>query len=433
MQSSAINFSLIVFPDRTKQMDNKRKRARAPAVLSDAEPDQEILDALNSQEPIVPLPESSGDEYAANEDTIDDSADDADYKDRDASEFMDSDFIDDDDDVGEGSSSHRKRKSPSKKRSPKKKGKQTRRATRRTSTGDSDDEDFRPTRKRKNVQSYKEQHESDSDSSFHFTDDEPVEEEPNKGKGKRRADVEVPTKVHKAKSAELQAEPVVLTEITTPSPWVSAVSQRRTPYLPQIGDFVAYVKKGHEQFVRDAANEGVELQYGVDPKRPEVLYGVVDKLSFEPGIPVTCVLTLHVHDDEQGCKGTVPSRDDLTPVAKGGRKDTFKIHFWDLSGTPDFLILYDDFEDGMAEDWEVGDKVQAEYDNGVWFDGTVVDVLEQESPWGKCLVRWDDDSTEPLSPWELRRPGKKDYGSAEFLQEKGRRPSSQLSPCLYFS
>ncbi|KND04571.1 uncharacterized protein SPPG_00293 [Spizellomyces punctatus DAOM BR117] len=388
----------------TEEKNKKRRRARTAANTS-WEPDLELLEALNTQDPIIPLPQSSGDEYTGEEEESAEDNDWADGSDISVSADDDNFVVDDDDDVG-GSNIRRKRKSP-------KKGSGAGRKRRKRQRASDDEEDMaRSSRRKARVSSYKEDV-NDDDDDYLASEDEDDDDDNNDDdhrdvqrvdKGKRAANAKTSERSRRVKATKKKAVPLPAA-ITVPSEWVSMVEPKRTPYLPQIGDMVAYVKKGHIQFLEQAVDKGVAIQFDVDDSRPEVVFGEVDKLSFYPGDPVTCSVSLHVHEDETNRGNLLPTRKTLKPVLKGGRKDVLKVHFWDLEGCSDFIILFDNYVNAMHGFWKEGDEVLADYSDGL-YQGRIERVLHQESPWCKFLVRWEEApfDTEAMSAWELHRP-----------------------------
>ncbi|KAI8912104.1 hypothetical protein DFJ77DRAFT_520367 [Powellomyces hirtus] len=405
------------------EKDSRERRKARPVIISDSEAERiEELQALIEQVPIVPLPVSSGDEFDADgveEEEEPDGLDEYDDFDQ-RTPIDDADFIDDDD--GDGNERRKPHKTKRKKYAPRKSTKQNGGSSsrRRHSEDESEDDEaeFRPasrrTRPKKSHADVIPSDEYESDD-FIFSDDE-IEEPPAKvDKGKQRAGEPPrrPPKFSKPRRPPVFPTQKQLTEVTEPSQWVTMVGTKRVPYLPQLGDLVVYIKAGHRNFVDEAREQDIDVKHLIqgtpldDPRRPEVIFGVVDKLQFYVDEPVKCLLSLHVHDDEAGVTtGIVPSRANLKPVAKGGRKDILKMHFWDLEGASDFIILYDHYAAAMHEQWEVRDDVEVDFPGDRLYAGHIETVMKQESPWNQYVVRWHESPSETtsLSPWELLRP-----------------------------
>ncbi|KAJ3147408.1 Bromodomain and WD repeat-containing protein 3 [Geranomyces michiganensis] len=409
----------------TEKDSRERRRAR-PVVVSDSDVDRN--EEFEMQNAFIIAPQvSSGDDFeqdeneAVEEDDDDPDADD-DWEALNDDGRTDADFIDD-----AGVSTRRKTRRRKLKRSS------APRRTRRRRSNPSEDEDedaeYEPSSpdvgsssRRRNLKkkSYAEVFPDEEDDEDDFLpSDNGADDEENidpvidgeggqhgrARKGKRRA---------KSKREKLPSiPPSPISEIIVPSPWVTVTATKRSPYLPQIGDMVAYIKSGHRAFVTAAAQSDVEernLRNGTplaDPRRPEVIFGKIEKLEFTPGDPVACHLSIQVYDDELQSGTTAPVRANLAPVVKGGRKDLIKLLYYDLDGSSEFIILFDLYAAAVQEGYKVGDAVEVEFPGDAIFAGTIENVLHTNStPWNRYLVRWDSPSDDPtsLSAWELNRP-----------------------------
>ncbi|KAL2918886.1 hypothetical protein HK105_201720 [Polyrhizophydium stewartii] len=195
------------------------------------------------------------------------------------------------------------------------------------------------------------------------------------------------------------------------SPWVSVTRQAWSPYLPQVGDTVAYIRTGHEQFIATS-----DLK-SVDPTTlPPVVFAVVSALDFVPGPtarqPVVCNATLSVLAVAAHCEGNPASPADLVPladlVARGEAPATaataLQLSYYDLDQMPDFLILFDDFAAGMQTPWAAGDRTVVRYGPDE-YEGTVREIRADDELWAKYTVEFgadDMDGFDAFSPWELR-------------------------------
>ncbi|KAI8822580.1 uncharacterized protein EV422DRAFT_405161 [Fimicolochytrium jonesii] len=398
----------------SQQEDKKRRKAR-PINTAPTEADREEMEALTSAEPIVPLPESSGEEFAGGEESSEgDESDSEGFGWLTPERENDDEFIDDSDDHGQGGSSSRPRRANGSKlnlRSKRKGRKRSRRDGRgpprkRKRLDDDDNEDefdddegpTRSSRRKVKRKSFKEYVSGGDDDDEFATDEDDLVVTDRKGKAAATSSSQ-----RKSKKTKMDVVEEYPAGIVKPCAWVSTTDSKRSPYLPQIGDFVAYVKQGHIDFVKQAVDEGYKVDCPPGEHRGEVVYGVVDKLYFSPGEPVKCTLSLHVHDEEVRSFGPVPDRRRLTPVAKGGRKDILKVQFWDLDGITDFILLFEHYRDAVLEDWEEGAAVIVDYPDKP-YDGRIQAIYPRESPWNKYLIRWDEGG-EPLAvcPWELRK------------------------------
>eukprot|EP00842_Homolaphlyctis_polyrhiza_P000724 jgi/Hompol1/1652/HPOL_000826-RA len=210
----------------------------------------------------------------------------------------------------------------------------------------------------------------------------------------------------------------------TPSPWISKTRQSWSPYLPQIGDTVAYIKSGHRAFLEAAGEFGGT----VDEALPDVVFATVSALDYvtgyEVGQPVICEATLSllaVRDPAIGLQskaGLMPwkvLRNGATPV-----QATLQLRFCDLDATPDFIVLLDDYIASVCADshWRVGDRVVVRYGDEE-FEGSVREIMDSTDPWSRYVVRIPDavagESVDRFSPWEMRRPDRAPREFSEHL------------------
>ncbi|KAJ3172468.1 hypothetical protein HDU88_005796 [Geranomyces variabilis] len=407
----------------TEKDSRERRRAR-PAVVSDSDVDR--AEEYEMQDAFIVIPPSSGDDFEQDEnEVVEDDDDDPDaYEEWDGlneDSRADADFIDD-----TGISTRRRRR----RRALKKVTSARRTRRRRFNPSDDEDDEYEPSSpgvgsssRRRNVtkKSYAEvvPDDEDDDDDFVHSDNQEDEENIDPGDAEDVLHERVQKGKQRAKSASKRDKnsyipPSPMAELIVPSAWVTSTATKRSPYLPQIGDMIAYIKTGHRAFVAAAGDTDAEqrqLRLGTplaDPRRPEVIFGKVDRLEFLPGEVVTCALTIHVHDDELQSGTSAPVRANLAPVAKGGRKDLIKIVYWDLDGASEFIILFDAYAAALQEGYKAGDAVDVEFPGDDIFSGTIEAVLQTNTtPWNRYVVRWNSSTDEPtnLSAWELNRPG----------------------------
>lgn len=178
-----------------------------------------------------------------------------------------------------------------------------------------------------------------------------------------------------------------------------------TRYIPQLGDEVAYVLQGQDEFPKlsrledKGAPKGLRSQLGA-VELCEVVSIEYKNLSGFSG--VSCNLTLRLIGE--GCEAL-------------GR--TFRLSLPELTDFPDFLIDRSRYEASLRRNWTKRDRCKVwwrlnmvdengEEKTGQWFFGRVVAVETKSSqfpgsPWDACVVQYIGDSTGPHrhSPWEL--------------------------------
>ncbi|KAH6576981.1 hypothetical protein BASA61_009287 [Batrachochytrium salamandrivorans] len=236
------------------------------------------------------------------------------------------------------------------------------------------------------------------------------------------------------------------------SPWVSTTQQAWSPYLPQIGDTVAYIKTGHRLFIAKSAvlssTTGITIPHTlIDESLPHVSFGQIVALDFDPGsvptntttaehagaaispddessddsssadIPVVCRLTMALLTP-RNANTPISSSDDLAPMMVGagghsggkGKRRTINIAFCDLDDLPDFLILFDNYVAGCQcrgnnidgsltfSAWRVGDRAVVRY--GIEdYHGVIHSIAEDtDDPWDKYTVQFDGGASMDVDP-----------------------------------
>ena len=468
------NFSPNVAIETPKTTPKKRRRVVSE---SEGEPDYQIF---QDDSFVVPLPESSGDEYAGNnasasEDEVPSEPGELEV----ASD--DPNFIVDDD--GEGGERRLKRR--------KKAGRPKKKLKRRTKTrnsgnssgkrkrrGDADEEDDLEwdmvsdgsaggRKKRKRVVNYAEMdpdlESSEGDGGPRRRSSRTDKEESDLTGTESESDVDVvmssspspPPKNRKGKgtsgpsggaggggSGRAGAKswfrnigfggPFVPRSV--PGEWITQTQPKRTPYLPQIGDFVAYIKKGHRQFLEVAQREYSHLNIplagpgGLDPRMPGVVYGEVRKISFLATNPeVACVeIDVWVEHGGEMTWGTAnrngyefsakppyaPVKVRMHPLKINDRKEVLRVAWADVEECTDFLVLFEDFVWGCFERELVhGQRVEVEYADGE-YPGVVESFSDGggveegwDGGWESVEVSFDTGGSDKFSPWEVRRAG----------------------------
>jgi hypothetical protein len=183
-------------------------------------------------------------------------------------------------------------------------------------------------------------------------------------------------------------ETVWVPEPREPPEWLSKNIPVRTPYLPQIQDMVVYIKQGHVEFVTKNA---AYYPYVIDETLPDLVLGRVVEITFTPGAIIYCTVKMAIYPQL------------LVEDINVKELPTTEITFFDANDCPDFLILWQDFEQSQRVHWELGDKVVSRYGDGE-FEGVIADITDLETPWEKYGVKFENTAEiTRFSPWELRR------------------------------
>ncbi|CAK1554474.1 unnamed protein product [Leptosia nina] len=202
------------------------------------------------------------------------------------------------------------------------------------------------------------------------------------------------------------APPVELPEPFRVGEWLTAVSPRKAPYHPQMGDRCVYFRLGHQRYFEAVAEKDL---YKIHPR---------DK-PWE---------RMHIDDCEAvkvvGIKYVIkPPRVVCLKLAREVEKGSFTVRYHDMPDVIDFLVLRHQYDAAVARNWGQGDRFRCMIDDS-WWTGI---VLERISPagapsgsstepqtsnsneWAEAAashflslrVRWDNGEVERLSPWDL--------------------------------
>ncbi|KAG0023305.1 Bromodomain and WD repeat-containing protein 3 [Entomortierella chlamydospora] len=195
-----------------------------------------------------------------------------------------------------------------------------------------------------------------------------------------------------------------------PSDWIKVNEPRKTPYHPQIGDYVVYFRQGHSIYLKETPlRSKLNLKivpYIKDTRLPWATFGRVSRITYNVGPPTWCTITL----EEQFLTSTfgLPPNPEFTASRR-----RFEVEFHDLGDVPDFIVLYDVFQEGMNAHYVVGEQIWASFD-GSAYPGTISNqVIEDEnlpdSMWMAFEISWpDNNEVTNLSPWEIQREEQED-------------------------
>ncbi|XP_023331466.1 bromodomain and WD repeat-containing protein 3 isoform X10 [Eurytemora carolleeae] len=195
-----------------------------------------------------------------------------------------------------------------------------------------------------------------------------------------------------------------------PSDWLAQYVPNKSPYFPQMGDEVMYIKQGHIGYINLVKNRNSyrlnmrEQQWlqREDIKDVELVKVIGMKHEIRP--PRLCCLKLAIMD---------PEANELTG-------DNFSIKYHDMNDVVDFLVLRHNYETSIQVKWKPGDRYRCQIEDSWWF-GTVVEVSPfnmsiPESPFLSIKCSWDSGEEERLSPWDLDPVQEGDPGYEKMIK-----------------
>jgi WD40 repeat protein len=203
-----------------------------------------------------------------------------------------------------------------------------------------------------------------------------------------------------------RTQPREIEEISTsqPSEWVFSKQQSLIPYIPQIGDEIAYFRQGHEAFLNLVPQRHAlrnlffsQLPWLLDTNLEPVVFGIVEEISFLlPNVDDSTVISLKI----------------AVESGRGIRKRVthLKVTYFDHEDMVDFIILASRFHASNNKmNLRPNTQVNVLFSGGELYRAQIVEKspLDAELPyscWQMYKVAWQDQSTEDdsrLSPWEL--------------------------------
>ncbi|XP_030599771.1 bromodomain and WD repeat-containing protein 3 [Archocentrus centrarchus] len=218
------------------------------------------------------------------------------------------------------------------------------------------------------------------------------EEEKPKKKGKEKA------KKAKNKSPRRpKARPSINREVSNefrPSPWITDVIPRKSPFVPQMGDEVIYFRQGHEAYV-EAVNRSelypinLEKQPWKKMELRDQEFVKITGIKYEVCPPTLCCLKLTLIDHGTG---------KITDKS-------FSIKYHDMPDVIDFLVLRQSYDEALRRNWQPNDRFRSVIDDAWWF-GTIICQEPYQPDYPDSLfqcfkVKWDNGETEKLSPWDV--------------------------------
>uniref|UniRef100_A0AAX7VVS0 Bromo domain-containing protein n=1 Tax=Astatotilapia calliptera TaxID=8154 RepID=A0AAX7VVS0_ASTCA len=218
------------------------------------------------------------------------------------------------------------------------------------------------------------------------------EEERPKKKGKEKA--------KKAKNKfprRPKPRPSINREVSNefrPSPWITDVIPRKSPFVPQMGDEVIYFRQGHEAYVEAVSrSELYDINLEKQPwKRMELRdqeFVKITGIKYEVCPPTLCCLKLTLIDHGTG---------KITDKS-------FSIKYHDMPDVIDFLVLRQCYDEALRRNWQPNDRFRSVIDDAWWF-GTIICQEPYQPQYPDSLfqcfkVKWDNGETEKLSPWDV--------------------------------
>jgi hypothetical protein len=199
------------------------------------------------------------------------------------------------------------------------------------------------------------------------------------------------------------------TRRTEPAEWLTVSTYKFTPYLPQINDLVVYVKQGHKTF---SALTSSVFKSTVKPELEETILCRIKSLTYTPGHVVKCLVELAMYSSMD---------DDADDNILTENFPVLSVTYFEVGNVADFLILWDDYKQGMSNEWRVGDSVIARFHDGE-FEGVLDEIIDGETPWEKFRIKFSNSersiSTRPVSPWEIR-PLEGNWAVLPTMKRKG--------------
>ncbi|XP_062241263.1 bromodomain and WD repeat-containing protein 3 isoform X1 [Platichthys flesus] len=195
----------------------------------------------------------------------------------------------------------------------------------------------------------------------------------------------------------LKARPSINREVSNefrPSPWITDVIPRKSPFVPQMGDEVIYFRQGHEAYV-EAVSRSEQYPINLD-KQPWKKMELRDQefvkitgIKYEVCPPTLCCLKLTLIDHGTG---------KITDKS-------FSVKYHDMPDVIDFLVLRQSYDEALRRNWQPRDRFRSVIDDAWWF-GTIIcqEPYQPEYPDSlfQCFkVSWDNGENEKLSPWDV--------------------------------
>uniref|UniRef100_A0A8C7X8K9 Bromodomain and WD repeat domain containing 1 n=1 Tax=Oryzias sinensis TaxID=183150 RepID=A0A8C7X8K9_9TELE len=212
-------------------------------------------------------------------------------------------------------------------------------------------------------------------------------------------------KSKKAKTKSPRVVIVFMVPLRLPSPWITDVIPRKSPFVPQMGDEVIYFRQGHEAYIEAVSRSNLylinlEKQPWKKMELRDQEFVKITGIKYEVCPPTLCCLKLTLIDHGTG---------RITDKS-------FSIKYHDMPDVIDFLVLRQSYDEALRRNWQPSElddcfsiiqnlEFRSVIDDAWWF-GTIVcqEPYQAEYPDSlfQCFqVRWDNNETEKLSPWDV--------------------------------
>ncbi|KAJ1675511.1 hypothetical protein EV182_001124 [Spiromyces aspiralis] len=212
-----------------------------------------------------------------------------------------------------------------------------------------------------------------------------------------------------------------------PTEWIMGTLPSLVPYRPQLGDIIAYFRRGHEEFWRETPLRDKlsinKLPYVANPGLPQVVVGRVSSIKYHVGPPTYCTLKVQVAQIPED-ESVMMFDEDLW----GYTRHYIEVQYHDCEGVPDFVILYSRFKAALERGLKRGEKVKVLFDEDQIYPAMITEIhssrhnthgagaamiagLVLDDPWKSILVRWDEGTDEhsTVSPWEVLKRNESPY------------------------
>lgn len=169
-------------------------------------------------------------------------------------------------------------------------------------------------------------------------------------------------------------------------------------YIPQLGDHVAYLRQGHEEYLKHVRSKESGPWEKIQNMRA-VEFCSVKNLDYSS----------HIGSGEGCCKITL----ELVESSSSKAAESFTFTLSEMADFPDFIVERTQYDAAIRRNWTFRDKCQVWWkdpngEDGSWWDGRITNVKPKslefpDSPWERYVVQYRSDPTESLlhSPWEL--------------------------------
>ncbi|KAG9278203.1 bromodomain and WD repeat-containing protein 3 [Astyanax mexicanus] len=214
-----------------------------------------------------------------------------------------------------------------------------------------------------------------------------AESSPQKLKNKMKSKMPKNPKPRPSVNRELSSE-------FRPSPWITDVVPRKSPFVPQMGDEVIYFRQGHEAYLEAVCKSNLyPINLDKQPWRKMQLrdqeFVQITGIKYEVCPPTLCTLKLTQID---------PGTGQITD-------QSFSVKYHDMPDVIDFLVLRQSYDEARNRVWRPNDRFRSVIDDAWWF-GTIVcqEPYQPEYPdslFQSFKVKWDNGETEKLSPWDI--------------------------------